>query len=79
MAFRGGRVLLTAGAEVRHITIALARGTSLRPGTVTVDLAPTLPAARALRRHHRTTIVVAVTVRDGAGIQRRKLRITCTG
>lgn len=79
MAFRGGRVLLSAAAGVRHTTIAVARGTSLRPGTVTVHLVPTPSAGRMLRRHHRTTIVLAVTVRDGAGIQRRNLRITCTG
>ena len=79
MAFRGERVLLSARARVRHATVAAARVTSLRPGTVTVRLVQTTRAASALRRHHRTAIVVTITIRDGAGTQRRHVTITCTG
>jgi len=79
MAFRGERVLLSARARVRHATVAAARVTSLRPGTVTVHLVQTIRAASALRRHHRTAIVVTITIRDGAGTQRRHVTITCTG
>jgi streptogramin lyase len=79
MAFRGERVRLSASARVARATIASARPIWLRPGSVTVRLVQSLRAATALRRHHRTPIVITVTLRDGSGIQRRHLTITCTG
>jgi hypothetical protein len=46
---------------------------------VTVRLVQTLRAAKVLRRHHRTAIVVTIAIRDGSGTQRRHLTMTCTG
>ena len=66
-------------ARIRNTVLASAKAIPLRPGRATLPLIDTKHAARTLRRHHRTKIIVTVTVRGGFGPLRRRLPITSTG
>jgi streptogramin lyase len=78
-AFRAEPITVSAVARVRNTVLADAKAIPLRPGTSTLLLVDTKRAARMLRRHHRTRIVVHITARGGFGAFRHRLTITSTG
>jgi hypothetical protein len=78
-AFRGEPVTVSAVARVRNTTLAQAKAIPLRPGKAALRLLDTKRPSRLLRRHHKTAIVVTITMRGGFGVQRDRLTITATG
>jgi hypothetical protein len=78
-AFRSQPVTIAAHARTHRRTIAAAKAIPLRPGRTRIQLIPLRRAARVLRRRHTRTITAIITVRDGAGIQTRRLTIRLDG
>jgi hypothetical protein len=75
LAFRSQPVTIAARAIARGRTIARARAVPLRPGRARILLIPLRRAARVLRSRRVHTITTIITVRDGAGVQTRRLTI----
>jgi 6-phosphogluconolactonase (cycloisomerase 2 family) len=75
LAFRSQPVSVAAHARAHRRTIARAKAAPLRPGLTRIVLIPLSRAARVLRGRHIRAITTIITVRDGAGVQTRRLTI----